>query len=333
MAGGLADGGADGLRTLAPELRPLLRDTAWFAEAARGTRPDDVSRLVRATSRVAAALDRPPERLGVAGGQPGHHGIGGPLARHPAGRLDRRAQPRAARHPAGRPVPGRRAARPGARRPARGPRAADRAAGLPRDHGRGPLDWAGSTAPGRRARTIAALETAFRDVPGLVGRLARAFPDAKPLADCLSSHVLPLFNAKVPDGALSTGRPVWQDLVHATVGPGRRVAELRRQRAHGLRYQLGMGGQSLCRLPGRGGAAGRGPGHAALATPPAARPHVPAAQQPRALLAPAATRAGHAKRRGRVPAAAGAPRDHEARRAEGAARPRGPGARDAEGSP
>ena len=64
VAGGLGDGGADGLKTLAPQLKPLLRDVAWVAEASRGTRPDDVSELVRSTNKVALALDRRPERLG-----------------------------------------------------------------------------------------------------------------------------------------------------------------------------------------------------------------------------------------------------------------------------
>ena len=64
LATGLGDGGADGLRTLAPELSPLLRNTAWAAEALRGTRPDDIPQLVRSTNRLAVALDDRPEQLG-----------------------------------------------------------------------------------------------------------------------------------------------------------------------------------------------------------------------------------------------------------------------------
>jgi phospholipid/cholesterol/gamma-HCH transport system substrate-binding protein len=104
-------------------------------------------------------------------------------------------------------------------------------------------------APSRRGRTVTALRTAFRDLPQLVGNLAATFPATKPVSDCLTSHVLPLFNAKVPDGSLSTGRPVWQDFVHALVGLSSASQDFDGN-GHALRYQLGLGGQSLGTLPG-----------------------------------------------------------------------------------
>ncbi|HEX5910724.1 MAG TPA: MlaD family protein [Thermoleophilaceae bacterium] len=297
VAGGLADGGADGLRTLAPELRPLLRDTAWFAEAARGTRPDDVSRLVRATSRVAAALDRPPERLGSL---VDNLAVTASAVRSRDTQLSAsiaelngvlRATPAAVRAlDAGLPALERAGRHVGPALPI-APRAFRDTTAAVRSLGR-------LTAPGRRARTIAALETAFRDVPGLVGRLARAFPDAKPLADCLSSHVLPLFNAKVPDGALSTGRPVWQDLVHSTVGL---AGASQNFDANGptVRYQLGIGGQSLAAFPGAGELLASAPG--TLRSRPLPRPdrtfpplnsRAPCSRQPQPVLATPSGAAG-----------------------------------------
>lgn len=248
LAGGLADGGADGLRTLAPELRPLLRDTAWVAEAARGTRPDDVSALVRSTNRLAVALDQRPEQLGaltdnLAATAVAVRSRDRELAASLAGLSQvLRATPPALRS-LDRTLP--RLERAGRQiRPA-----LPVAPGAFRDTAAAMRELGALAAPRRRPRTLTALRTAFRDLPLLVGQLARTFPETKPLGDCLNSHVLPLFNAKVPDGDLSSGRPVWQDFVHALVGLSS-ASQNFDGNGHALRYQLGLGEQTLATLPG-----------------------------------------------------------------------------------
>ena len=206
LAGGLGDGGAEGLKTLAPQLKPLLRDVSWVAEAARGTRSDDVSQLVRSTNKVAVALDQRPERLGslvdnLATTAVAVRSRDTQLAASLA-ELDRvlRAAPPALRS-LDRALPAlERAGRHVAPALPLAPRAFRDTAAAMRSLGR-------LAAPRRRARTLLALETAFRDLPALVGQLAKTFPETKPLSDCLSSHVLPLFNAKVPDGELSRAGP------------------------------------------------------------------------------------------------------------------------------
>jgi len=250
LAGGLGDGGAAGLRTLAPELRPLLRDTAWVAEAARGTEPDDVSELVRSTNRIAVALDRRPEQLGslvdnLATTAAAVRSRDGELAAS-IGELSRvlRATPPALRALDGALPALERAGDHLAPALPVAPRAFRETAEAMRELGR-------LAAPRRRARTLVALETAFRDLPTLVGRLAATFPQTKPLSDCLSSHVLPLFQSKVPDGALSSGRPVWQDFVHSLVGLSS-TSQNFDGNGHALRYQLGLGEQSVGTLPGTG---------------------------------------------------------------------------------
>ena len=40
------------------------------------------------------------------------------------------------------------------------------------------------------------------------------------MTDCLRTHVTPVLKATVPDGSLSTGRPVWQDFAHFLPGVG-----------------------------------------------------------------------------------------------------------------
>ena len=52
------------------------------------------------------------------------------------------------------------------------------------------------------------------ELPTTLTQLASAFPVAKPVTDCLQTHVIPILTRDVPDGSLSTGRPVWQDFAH-----------------------------------------------------------------------------------------------------------------------
>jgi phospholipid/cholesterol/gamma-HCH transport system substrate-binding protein len=108
-------------------------------------------------------------------------------------------------------------------------------------------------APGRREHTLASLRTAFVDLPELVGRFARVFPATRPLTDCLSSHIVPTLEQEVPDGSLSTGRPVWQDFVHAMVGLSS-ASQNFDGNGHSLRYQFGIGDHSLstAEIPGFG---------------------------------------------------------------------------------
>jgi virulence factor Mce-like protein len=241
MAYGLDGGGAAGLRRLAPEIEPLLRESAITAQALQGTEPDDAARLIASTARVAGQLDSP--RLGD---------LVDNLAAT-TGALNERDEELAATitevrdllrvTPAAMLAVD--AALPGTERAARAVRPALRVApGVFREttavvRGIGRL-----ASPARRARTIAGLETALRDLPGLIGNLAVTFPPTKPLTDCLSSHILPLLEAKVPDGALSTGRPVWQDFAHGLVGLAG-ASQNFDGNGHDLRYQLGLGDQSL----------------------------------------------------------------------------------------
>lgn len=249
LAGGLDDGGADGLKTLAPHLAPVLRDVAQISEAAQGTEPHDLSRLVRATNRVAITLDQRPGSLGslvdnLATTSQAVASRDGELAESIA-ELSRvmRAIPPATRS-VDRSLPAvERASRRVTPALPVAPRAFGETATVFRAFRR-------VVAPSRRARTITALATALRDLPTLVGRLGRLFPETKPLGDCLSSHILPLLYSKVPDGSLSSGRPVWQDFAHALVGLSS-ASQNFDGNGHALRYQVGLGGQSLS-TPGSG---------------------------------------------------------------------------------
>ncbi len=70
------------------------------------------------------------------------------------------------------------------------------------------------SAPLQRGPLITSLRATFQQLPSILTQLASAFPVGKEITDCLRTHVVPVLNQVVPDGKLSTGRPVWQDFNH-----------------------------------------------------------------------------------------------------------------------
>jgi virulence factor Mce-like protein len=263
FARGLDRGGAEGLRSLAPELRPLLRDTAWMAQAMRGSEGDDVSTLIGSMNRITRALDSDPGRLGdlvgnLATTAQAFHARDRELAAT-IGEASETvgSAPRAMRSvDAALPVVERstRQLTPAMRV---APRAFRRATALMRELG-------GLAAPSRRARTLTALETSLRDLPTSVQRLTELFPAVKPLTDCLSSHVV----------------PVWQDFAHYLVGLSSASQGFDGNGYH-QRYQFGLDGSTVSteRLPGIGSLVGTAPSD--LRSRPLPRPdRTPPPQQP-----------------------------------------------------
>ncbi len=68
--------------------------------------------------------------------------------------------------------------------------------------------------PGQRTQLISSLHTLLVNIPTVLAQTAEFFPATKPAADCLADRVVPLLNETVQDGSLSTGDPVWKDIVH-----------------------------------------------------------------------------------------------------------------------
>jgi virulence factor Mce-like protein len=259
FAKGLSNGGAEGLKTLAPELRPLLRDLAWLGEAGRGTEPHDLSRMIESTNRIAAALDSNPERLGglvdnLAATADAVRTRDVELAAGIAELEDvLRVTPAAVRSvDAALPVL-ESASRRLTPALAEAPRAFRESTSTLRELDR-------LVEPSARGRTIAAMRTTLIDMPSLISGLAELLPAVKPMTDCLSSHVVPVLEAKVPDGDLSTGRPVWQDFAHMLVGLAS-ASQNFDGNGYALRYQLGLGNQTLSTadLPGLGPLVGLAP--------------------------------------------------------------------------
>lgn len=72
--------------------------------------------------------------------------------------------------------------------------------------------------PALLPRALALARPVLTAIPELGLRLQELSGELRPALACLTHNVLPTLETKVPDGQLSTGRPAWQDLLHATAG-------------------------------------------------------------------------------------------------------------------
>lgn len=208
-----SEGGAAGLKTAIPQLTPVLKDFAWATRALRGTQPGDVATLLSSGADVTSTLaENSPQLASLI------HGLNvtsaalassdGALAQTVSGldqtlqvapsslsSVDRALAPLVALSHA--LDPSLKAAPPiltGVTSEVR--------------------ELARVVAPAERGRLLATLNATFAQFPAILRLLGSAFPVTKSVTDCISSHLLPILTSQVPDGSLSTGRPVWQDFVH-----------------------------------------------------------------------------------------------------------------------
>jgi virulence factor Mce-like protein len=282
--------GTQGLKQAVPQLTPTLKDVAWVAQGLKGTQPGDVRRLLSSTASITAtlgassaqladlvtSLDRTSSALAASDGA---------LARSVSG-LDQtlRAAPPAL-SAIGRSLP---------------PVASLAVALDPSLKVAPPLidgltkavgQLAAVVAPAERGRLLTTLATTFVQFPSTLRRLATAFPITKGVTDCLRTHVTPLLSQQVPDGPLSTGRPVWQDFVHFVVGLSSAVQDFDAN-GYWIRLLSGSGSNSLSvgQLPGMGAVVGSSPSSSGILgarpqwvgdlTPSDFRPDASCASQP-----------------------------------------------------
>ncbi len=163
----------------------------------------------------------------------------------------------------------------------------------------------GVVAPLERARLLKSLKATFEQLPALLTELGRVFPVTKAVTDCLRTHVTPILNSIVPDGNLSSGRPVWQDFVHFLPGVAS-AAQNFDGNGYWIRLMVGAGTSSfsLGNLPGVGELVGDTPSNTPIQgsrpiwqgdlTSDAFQPGVPCAQDKLPSLA-SATEASDAR--------------------------------------
>jgi phospholipid/cholesterol/gamma-HCH transport system substrate-binding protein len=219
IATGLEGGGAEALHQANLQLAPALKDTAIITESLRGTAPHDLSNLIGSTSRVTAALASRENQL--ADLITSLNRTSGALASEDQAlaasvrELDRVLQlaPGAltaldrALPPTTRFVT---AIRPALRI----------APPILDDVTKVLVELDALVRPSTRGELLTLLRLTLTDLPTFEQKLAGLFRVTKPVTDCTANRVLPALFSKVNDGALSTGRPVWQDFLHGLVGLG-----------------------------------------------------------------------------------------------------------------
>lgn len=243
LARGLGGGGVRDLARGARPLGSLARDGAILAEAARGLRPGDPQRLVGGGARVAFALARRDDEL--AGLVMGLRQTTDALARR---ERELRATLRGtdatlAEAPAALEAIDR--VLPRLRRTTRRLRPTlRRAPAVLRDADRLLVQVAGLVGPRELPDLLADAAPTVRRLPGFVPRLRRLLGLVTPVTDCLRDQAYPVLFGAVDDGALSTGRPIYLELLHGLAGLG---ATLQSFDGNGFagRVQAGGGDQSL----------------------------------------------------------------------------------------
>jgi phospholipid/cholesterol/gamma-HCH transport system substrate-binding protein len=102
-------------------------------------------------------------------------------------------------------------------------------------------------------RLIPNLRPTVQRLPELERRLVSSLPQMKPVADCIRTHVVPVLNAKLDDGKLSSGYKIWQEIGHTFVGLSSASSDFD---ANGfwVRLNPSVGGSSLSlgNVPGLG---------------------------------------------------------------------------------
>jgi hypothetical protein len=213
----LPGSGAAGLKATLPELAPVLKDVAFVTRGLRGTTPGDLQKLLSSSADVTSTLAGSSSELAdlvtsLNVTATALAATDGSLAQSVAG-LDRTLQAAPAALTAiDRALPPvvelGRALDPSLRL---APPLVD---GLTQAVG----DLAAIVSPAERGNLLISLKSTFQQFPALLTKLGSAFPISRSVTDCLRTHVLPLLKRTVPDGALSSGRPVWQDFVHFVGG-------------------------------------------------------------------------------------------------------------------
>jgi virulence factor Mce-like protein len=98
--------------------------------------------------------------------------------------------------------------------------------------------------PGQRQRLLRSLRTLLASFPQALGELGGLFPVTREVSQCLATRIIPILKDKIDDGALSTGLPVWKEILHML--PSLTSASANYDgNGHYLRVLLGLGSDSL----------------------------------------------------------------------------------------
>lgn len=246
----LRDGGDRALRANLRRAPGALKSGAVALEATRGTQPGDLAGVVSEQARLNTTLDT--NRLQLQGLLTGFRGTMEALAAEqgalgatvPALRGLLQRTPAAVEALDGALPPLRTLAvalRPGLR-----------AAPPVLDHALPFLtSLSGLTRPDRLPALVASLRPTVRTLRSLERTLPPLLKEVDPVSRCLTTRVVPILNATVPDGDLTaTGRTVWQELF--SLGTGLLSSQQNfGGDGYATRYSFGLGTEGFAtRLPG-----------------------------------------------------------------------------------
>ncbi|EHN09264.1 Long-chain-fatty-acid--CoA ligase [Patulibacter medicamentivorans] len=239
----LKNGGGESLGELIRASPPALGDFAVVSEATRGERPGDLRRLVRSTGDLLHVFDQHEASLrGVLhDGRRTFQAFADSQAdlRATFAELDRttaRAMPALAKL---------NAVIPEARALVRDARPLVRRLPATLDLANPALNALLSLArSGKVQGLLAELRPTLRSLSVTADPLGTVMDDLRPVSTCLWKNALPVLNAPVPDGALSTGMPVYRELLSSLIGLGSSTSNFD---ANGpwTRYIVGLGNQLL----------------------------------------------------------------------------------------
>jgi phospholipid/cholesterol/gamma-HCH transport system substrate-binding protein len=262
-----SDSGAGGFKAAIPQLTPVLKDTAWISQALTGKTSSDVENFLQGSSDVTSTLAQNDSRLqdlvtslnqasGALAASDGSlaesiSGLDNVLKLSPAAltAIDRSLPPVTKLSAALTP-------------------ALEVSPPLLRSINGTIDELLTVVGPGERTTLLTALRTTLTAFPSVLGSLGKVFPVTKAVTDCLRTHVVPILEAKVPDGALSTNEPVWEDFVHFLPNLAGASSDFDANGPY-IRVLAGAGTNSvqlgtLGSLPGIGSLVGASPGGSTL---------------------------------------------------------------------
>ena len=217
LGAALRGGGARRLRDGLPAWEGAFKGFAQVAEGLRGERPRDLSELVRAQARVSRALaSRERELADLVT----HFSVTvGALADHEddvAASVRGLAATLREAHPTLGAV---RDALPPLRAFTADLRPVLRAAPPTLDRALPVLRQLSRLLSARELpAVVSALRPTVRTLAALQPRLIAVFDLVRPVTECVRRNALPVLEAKIDDDHLSTGQPVWLELVHGMTG-------------------------------------------------------------------------------------------------------------------
>ena len=237
----LDDGGAQILKRSLAEWAPAFVPAAIALEAMRGLRPDDLSRFIAGAEKTATALASRDQQLVTL--------IDG-LERTVTALASRRAQLEASLpaldsllavapeslRAVDAALPETRALAIEARPALREAPATLRLAGPVLAQARGLVS------PGELPALLNQLDPALDDLAPLEPRLTNLLNEVTPVMDCLRGNALPTLKKSVSDGDLTTGDPIYRELLHAFVGLSS-ASQNFDANGSAVRYHAGFGDQ------------------------------------------------------------------------------------------